>query len=97
VLGHYARDGGLMPLHEAIYRMTGFPAIKFRLEGRGFLRAGNFADIVVFDPASIIDTATYQEPRRYPAGINHAFVNGVEVARDGRHTGARPGRALRRA
>jgi N-acyl-D-amino-acid deacylase len=97
VLGHYARDGGLMPLHEAIHRMTGFPATKFRLEGRGFLRAGSFADIVVFDQASIIDTATYQEPRRYPEGINHVFVNGVEVACDGRHTGARPGRALRRA
>ncbi len=96
VLGHYARDGGLMPLHEAIHRMTGFPATKFKLEGRGFLRAGSFADIVVFDPASIIDMATYQEPRRYPQGINHVFVNGVEVARDGHHTGARPGRALRR-
>ena len=97
VLGHYARDGGLMPLHEAIHRMTGFPSTKFRLEGRGFLRAGSFADVVVFDPARIIDTATYQEPRRYPAGIKHVFVNGVEVARDGQHTGARPGRAIRRA
>jgi N-acyl-D-amino-acid deacylase len=97
VLGRYARDGGLMPLHEAIHRMTGFPATKFRLDGRGFLRAGSFADIVVFDPARIIDTGTYEDPHRYPDGINHVFVNGVEVARDGRHTGARPGRALRRA
>jgi N-acyl-D-amino-acid deacylase len=97
VLGRYARDGALMPLREAIHRMTGFPATKFRLEGRGFIRAGSFADIVVFDPARIIDTATYQDPRRYPEGINHLFVNGVEVAHDGAHTGARPGRALRRA
>ena len=97
VLGHYAREGGLMTLHEAIHRMTGFPAAKFRLEGRGFVRAGCFADLVVFDPATIIDTATYQEPCRYPAGISHVFVNGVEVAGNGRHTGARPGRALRRA
>jgi N-acyl-D-amino-acid deacylase len=96
VLGRYARAEGLLPLEEAVRRMTGFPATKFRLRERGFIRAGYYADLVVFDPATIMDTGTYADPRRYPAGIHHVFVNGVQIVRDGRHTGARPGRALRR-
>ncbi len=97
VLGRYARAEGLLPLAEAVYRMTGFPATKFRLHERGFVRAGFYADLVVFDPATIMDTGTYADPRQYPAGVRHVFVNGVPVTRNGRHTGARPGRALRRA
>ena len=97
VLGRYARAEGLLPLAEAVYRMTGFPATKFRLPERGFVRAGFYADLVVFDPATIMDTGTYADPRQYPAGMRHVFVNGVPVMRDGRHSGARPGRALRRA
>jgi N-acyl-D-amino-acid deacylase len=81
----------------AVHRMTGFPAAKFRIGRRGLVRADHFADLVLFDPARIADTATYSDPRRHPAGISHVFVNGVEVVRDGAHTGARPGRALRRA
>ncbi|MEW6297166.1 MAG: D-aminoacylase [Thermodesulfobacteriota bacterium] len=96
VLGRYARVEGLLSLEEAVYRMTGFPATKFRLRDRGFVRPGSYADLVLFDPATIIDTATYAAPRQYPAGIHHVFVNGVQVVRDGRHTGARPGRAVRR-
>ncbi len=97
VLARYARDGGLFTLQEGVHRMTGMAAEKFRLEGRGFVREGAYADLVIFDPARILDTATYQDPRRYPEGISCVLVNGTIVARDGRHTGARPGRALRRA
>ena len=96
VLGRYTRMEGLLSLEEAVYRMTGFPATKFRLRDRGFVRAGFYADLVVFDPATIMDTGTYADPRQYPVGMRHVFVNGVQVMRDGRHTGARPGRALRR-
>lgn len=95
VLGRYAREAGLLPMEAAVHRMTGMAAAKFGLRDRGVVRAGAFADLVVFDPAAIIDTGTYREPKRYPAGIAHVFVNGVAVVRDGRHTGARPGRALR--
>jgi N-acyl-D-amino-acid deacylase len=96
VLGHYVRDEKVLPLATAIHRMTGFPAAKFQLRDRGVLRVGAFADVVVFDPARIADVATYEEPRRPPAGMCAVYVNGVAVARDGAHTGARPGRALRR-
>jgi N-acyl-D-amino-acid deacylase len=97
VLGHYARDLGLFSLEEAVHRMTAFPAQKFGLRDRGVIRAGAFADLVVFDPARIIDVGTYADPNHPPAGIHHVFVNGSAVVRDGAHTGARPGRALRRA
>jgi len=96
VLARYARDGGLMTLEEGLHRMTGMPAAKFHLKGRGQVRKGFFADLVIFDPVRLIDTATYEQPRRYPEGLDHVFVNGTAVVRDGLHTGARPGRALRR-
>ncbi len=86
----------MLDLPTAIHRMTGMPAAKFRLAGRGVLRAGAFANVVVFDPARIRDTATYEDPRRFPDGIRAVYVNGTAVARDGQPTGARPGRALRR-
>jgi N-acyl-D-amino-acid deacylase len=76
--------------------MTGMPAVKFKLVDRGAIRPRAFADLVVFDPARIRDTATYDDPRRFPDGIRAVYVNGAAVARDGEHTGARPGRALRR-
>jgi N-acyl-D-amino-acid deacylase len=97
VLARYARDGGVFTLAEGVHRMTGMAAEKFRLAGRGFVREGAYADLVIFDPARILDTATYQDPRRYPEGISCVIVNGTVVARDGRHSGARPGRALRRS
>jgi N-acyl-D-amino-acid deacylase len=96
VLGHYVRDESLLDLATALHRMTGMPAAKFRLADRGVIRPGAFADLVVFDPARIRDTATYDDPRRFPEGIRAVYVNGVAVAKDGAHTGARPGRALRR-
>ncbi|MBV8951539.1 MAG: amidohydrolase family protein, partial [Actinobacteria bacterium] len=96
VLGHYARDVGVLPLEAAVHRMTGMPAAKFGLAGRGAVAPGAAADLVLFDPATIEDVATYDAPRRYPAGVVAVWVNGTCVMRDGRHTGARPGRALRR-
>ncbi len=96
VIGHYAREAGLMPLEEAIHRMTAMPAKKFHLGDRGVIREGAFADLVIFDAKEILDTATYADPRRYPTGISHVFVNGTAVVRDGTHIGTRPGRALRR-
>jgi N-acyl-D-amino-acid deacylase len=97
VLGRYVREQHVLDLPTAIHRMTGMPAARFRLVDRGLVRSGAFADLVVFDPARIADVATYAEPRRFPVGIRAVFVNGVAVALDGEHTGARPGRALRRA
>jgi N-acyl-D-amino-acid deacylase len=96
VLGHYVRDEDVLDLATAIHRMTGMPAAKFGLIDRGVVRPGAFADLVVFDPARIRDTATYDDPCRFPEGIRAVYVNGVAVTRDGTHTGARAGRALRR-
>jgi N-acyl-D-amino-acid deacylase len=96
VLGRYVREEKVLALPAAIHRMTGMPAAKFRLLDRGAIRPGAFADLVVFDPARIEDRATYTEPREAPRGIHAVYVNGTAVARDGRHTGARPGRAVRR-
>jgi N-acyl-D-amino-acid deacylase len=96
VLGHYCREVGLFPLEEAVRKMTGLPAARFGLEGRGVLAAGAYADITVFDPAAVIDTATFEKPTTPAAGIALVMVNGEPVWQDGRQTGARPGRVLRR-
>ena len=77
--------------------MTAMSARKFGLTDRGEIRPGAYADLVLFDAARIIDRGTFEDPNQYPDGIARVFVNGVEVVRDGEHTGARPGRALRRA
>ncbi|HYM30839.1 MAG TPA: D-aminoacylase [Candidatus Cybelea sp.] len=95
VLGHYARDIGLFPLEEAVRRMTGFPAAQFGLKDRGVLRAGAFADLVLFDPATVLDRATFEKPKTPAAGIELVFANGRAIWRDGAPTGERPGRALR--
>jgi N-acyl-D-amino-acid deacylase len=97
VLGHYARDLALFPLHEAVHKMTGLTAANFGLRDRGVLRVGAFADLVLFDPATVIDRATFEAPTQPAAGIELVMVNGRAVWRDGAPTGARPGRALRRA
>ncbi|MDE0334906.1 MAG: amidohydrolase family protein, partial [Defluviicoccus sp.] len=96
VLGRYARDAGLFPIEEAVRRMTALPAARFGLTGRGRLAPGGFADIVVFDPETILDRATFDEPARPASGIDTVLVNGRPVWRDGAPTGERPGRALRR-
>jgi N-acyl-D-amino-acid deacylase len=96
VLGHYARDVGLFGLEEAVRKMTSLSAETFGLEDRGIVREGFFADLVLFDPDSVIDRASFAEPKTPAAGIRLVLVNGAPVWRDGAHTGARPGRALRR-
>ena len=94
VLGKYVRDEKLVTLSEAIRRLSALPATNLGLDHRGFLKEGMFADVVVFDPATITDHATFEKPAQYAAGVKDVFVNGVEVLRDGEHTGAKPGRAL---
>lgn len=96
VLGHYARDEGVLTIEDAVHRMTGMPAAKFGLAGRGVIEVGAWADLVLFDPVAIADVATYDAPRRHPTGIAAVWVNGTQVVRDAEHTGARPGRAVRR-
>ena len=94
LLGRYVRDEKLITLEEAVYRLSGLPATNLALAGRGILREGMFADVVVFDPAQIADRATFDQPHQYAVGMTHVFVNGVQVLKDGEHTGAKPGRAL---
>lgn len=94
VLGHFVRDERAAALEDVIRRMTSFPARNLKLADRGSLAPGYFADIVVFDPKTIQDHATYAEPQRYATGVRDVLVNGVRVLKDGEHTDARPGRAL---
>jgi N-acyl-D-amino-acid deacylase len=94
LLGRYVRDEALVPLEEAIRRLTSFPATNLGLDRRGRIAHGQFADIVVFDPETIADHATYADPHRYATGVVDVFVNGQQVLRRGEHTGARPGRVL---
>jgi N-acyl-D-amino-acid deacylase len=96
VLGHYSRELGLFGLEEAVRRMTGLSAARFGLAGRGILTAGAYADITVFDPATVADRATFEAPTTPAAGIEHVFVNGRPVWTEGKPTGERPGRGLRR-
>jgi N-acyl-D-amino-acid deacylase len=95
LLGKYVRDEHLISLEDAVYRLTGLPATNLKLYKRGFLREGYFADIVVFDPKTIQDHATFENPHRYATGVKHVFVNGVQVLHDGEHTGEFPGRFVK--
>jgi N-acyl-D-amino-acid deacylase len=94
-LGKYVRDGKVATLSDAIRRMTQLPATTLRLKDRGCLRVDCHADVVVFDPAAIGDHATFDKPHQYASGVVHVFVNGVQVLRDGTHTGAKPGKVVR--
>ncbi len=94
-LGHYVREGQLVPLAEAVRRLTSLPAQNLGLEGRGRLAAGAFADLAIFDAAKIQDHATFEKPHQFATGMVHVFVNGVQVLKDGEHTGATPGRVVR--
>ena len=96
ILGRYVRDDGVMTLETAVYKMTGFPAQRLGLGDRGLLEEGKAADIVVFDPETVIDRATFQDPHQYSVGIEHVLVNGTPVIDNGKHVGSRPGRVLRR-
>ena len=94
VLGKYARDEKVITLPEALRRLSALPATNLGLDHRGFIQDGMFADVVVFDPATIADRATFDKPQQYAVGMKHVFVNGVQVLKDGEHTRAKPGRAL---
>jgi N-acyl-D-amino-acid deacylase len=89
------RDEQVIPLEEAVRRLTSLPATNLKLQRRGSLTPGHYADVVVFDPATIQDHATFDRPHQYATGMQHVFVNGVQVLLDGEHTGATPGRVVR--
>jgi N-acyl-D-amino-acid deacylase len=95
VLGYYSRERSAMPLETAVHKMTGMPAKRLRFAGRGVIEPGAFADLVVFDPATVADRATFENPHQYPVGIEHVLVNGEFVLRHGEHTNALAGRILK--
>jgi len=95
LLGKYVRDEKLVPLEAAIHRLSALPAANLKLDRRGALKPGFFADIVVFDPAAVRDHATFEQPQQYATGVRDVFVNGVQVLKDGEHTGAKPGQVVR--
>ena len=95
LLGKYVRDEKVIPLEEAIYKLTTLPATNMKIDKRGALKEGYYADVVVFDPAKIQDHATFDNPHQLSTGMSHVFVNGKQVLKDGEHTGAMPGRVVR--
>ncbi|MBZ0294107.1 MAG: D-aminoacylase [Anaerolineae bacterium] len=95
VLGKYTRDEKVIPLEEAVRRLSAFPAANLKIEKRGWLREGYYADVVVFDPEAVQDHATPENPHQYATGMVHVFVNGAQVLKDAEHTGATPGRVVR--
>jgi N-acyl-D-amino-acid deacylase len=95
LLGKYVREEKLIPLEAAIRRLSALPAANLKLDRRGSLKPGNYADIVIFDPARVQDHATFEQPHQYSTGISHVFVNGTQVLKDGEHTGAKPGQVVR--
>ncbi|KGB53240.1 N-acyl-D-amino-acid deacylase precursor [Sphingopyxis sp. LC81] len=97
LLGRYVRDEKLIPLEQAVYRLTTLPATNLGIKDRGALKPGYYADVVVFDPATIGDRSTFEKPHQYSVGVRDVFVNGVGVLRNGEHSGATPGRAVRGA
>ena len=94
VLGKYVREEKVLTLEDAIRKLSSLPATNLGLDHRGFLQDGMFADVVVFDPATVGDKATFEKPHQYSVGMKHVFVNGTQVLKDGEHTGAKPGRAV---
>lgn len=95
LLGKYVRDEKIIPLREAVRRLAALPADVLKLDRRGRLRTGHYADIAIFDPETIRDRATFEHPHQYATGVVHVFVNGVRVLKDGDHTGALPGQVVR--
>ena len=93
--GKYVREEKLVPLEAAIRRLTSLPAQNLKLEKRGALKDGFFADVVIFHPGHIADHATFENPHQYATGMRDVFVNGVQVLKNGEHTGAKPGRVVR--
>jgi N-acyl-D-amino-acid deacylase len=95
LLGKYVRDEGRVTLQEAVRRLASLPASNLKLVDRGALRPNYFADLAIFDPKTIRDNATFDNPKAYATGMRHVFVNGVQVLKDGEHTGATPGRFVK--
>lgn len=95
LIGKYVRDEKVIPLEEAIYKLTSLSANKLKIQKRGLLQPGYYADIVIFDPAKVKDNATFEKPHQYSDGMIHVFVNGVQVLKEGEHTGAKPGRFVK--
>jgi N-acyl-D-amino-acid deacylase len=96
VLGYYCRERKIFDWSTAVKKMTSIPADQMGIRDRGRIARGKKADLVVFDPESVIDGATFKDPHRYPKGIHHVFVNGKAVVENGEHTGAKPGQVLRK-
>jgi len=96
VLGEFVRQRALLGLEEAVRKMTSAPAARLGVKDRGLLRDGLLADVVIFNPATVASNATYDQPRRFPTGIDYVIVNGTIVVDEGEHTGALPGRVVRR-
>ncbi len=94
VIGHYVNDEKVLSTAAAVHKLAKLPADNLKLKKRGELKVGNYADIVVFDPVNVKDHATYDDPQQYATGVLHVFVNGVQVLKNGEHTGAKPGRAV---
>jgi N-acyl-D-amino-acid deacylase len=95
LLGKYVRDEKVIPLQEAIRKLTSLPASNLKIQRRGSLTPGYFADVVVFDPSQVQDHATFEKPHQYSTGMIHVFVNGTQALADGEHTNAKPGRVVR--
>ena len=95
LLGKYVREEKVIPLEEAIYKLTSLSANKLKIKKRGLLKEGYYADVVLFDPSTISDHATFDDPHQLATGMHHVFVNGVQVLNEGEHTGATPGRVVR--
>jgi N-acyl-D-amino-acid deacylase len=95
LLAKYVREEKVISLEEAIYKLSGLPASNLKIQKRGLLKPGYFADLVIFDPEKVQDHATFEKPHAYSTGISHVFVNGTQVLKDGEHTGAFPGRAVK--
>ena len=94
-LGKYVRDEQVIPLEEAIYKLTHLSATKLKIKKRGLLKPGYYADLVIFDPITIQDHSTFDQPHQYATGVQHVFVNGEQVLDNGEHTGATPGRFVK--
>jgi N-acyl-D-amino-acid deacylase len=95
LLGRYVRDEKIISLEEAVRRLSALPAHNLKIQNRGELKVGNFADIAVFDPRTVGDKATFEKPHAYSVGMVHVFVNGAQVLKNGAHTGAKPGQVVR--
>jgi N-acyl-D-amino-acid deacylase len=95
ILGHYVRKEKLFSLEVAVQKMTSLPAYNLQIKKRGSLKVGHYADVVIFDPKTIVDNASYEQPHQYASGMVHVLVNGIQVLHDGQHTGALPGRCVR--